>query len=127
MLQECGLRVTKLGRCPSMLMATSVVHPTSVHLAYAQVALPGIGSSVSEASFPESPLRTRRTYPLRGYESPTEEDILEYRLAPGATGLVAQDRFSEGSNSSDVEIVGWKTNDEWLALHRCADESKLQP
>ncbi|WP_154072054.1 hypothetical protein [Bradyrhizobium erythrophlei] len=26
-----------------------------------------------------------------------------------------------------TEIVGWKTNDEWLALHRCADESKLQP
>jgi hypothetical protein len=45
MLQECGLRVTKLGRCPSMLMATSVVHPTSVHLAYAQVALPGIGKA----------------------------------------------------------------------------------
>jgi hypothetical protein len=31
------------------------------------------------------------------------------------------------SNSSKVEIVGWKTNHEWLALHRCADESKLQP
>jgi hypothetical protein len=25
------------------------------------------------------------------------------------------------SNSSNVEIVGWKTNDEWLALHRWAD------
>ena len=110
MLQECGLRVTKLGRCPSMLMATSVVHPTSVHLAYAEVALPGIGSSVSEASFPESPLRTRRICRLRRCKKLNQpdrgQDILEYRLARGATGLVAQDRFSEGSNSSDAEIVG---------------------
>ena len=118
MLQECGLKVTKLGRCPSMLMA-SVVHPTSVHLAYAQVALPEIGSSVSEAFFPESPLRTRRTYPLRGCKSPTENKTsLNIVSLRGATGLIAQDRFSEGSNWSDVEIVGWKTNDEWS---RCID------
>jgi hypothetical protein len=50
MLQECGLRVTKLGRCPSMLMA-SVVHPASVHLAYAQVALPGIGKARKKIIF----------------------------------------------------------------------------
>jgi hypothetical protein len=31
------------------------------------------------------------------------------------------------SNSSNVEIVGWKANDEWLTLYRCADENKLQP
>ena len=118
-------------------LATSVVHPTSVNLAYAQVALPGIGSSVSEASFPESPLRTRRICRLRGCKKLKQpdrgQDILEYRLARGATGLVALKIASQKversalSNSSNVEIVGWKTNDEWLALHRCADESKLQP
>jgi hypothetical protein len=90
-----------------------------------------MGCSVSEASFLESPLRTRRICRLRGCKKLNQpdrgQDILEYRLALGATGLVAQDRFSEGSNSSDVEIVGWKTNDEWLALHRRAGESKLQP
>jgi hypothetical protein len=78
-------------------LATSVVHPTSVNLAYAQVALPGIGSSVSEASFPESPLRTRRICRLRGCKKLNQpdrgQDILEYRLALGATGLVAQDPF----------------------------------
>jgi hypothetical protein len=109
MLQECGLRVTKLGRCPSVLMATSVVHPTSVNLAYAQVALPGIGSSVSEASFPESPLRTRRICRLRGCKKLNQpdrgQDILEYRLARGATGLVAQDRFSEGRAIRSFQFV----------------------
>jgi hypothetical protein len=87
MLQECGLRVTKLGRCPSVLMATSVVHLTSVNLAYALVALPGIGSSVSEASFPESPLRTRRICRLRRCKKLNQpdrgQDILKYRLARG--------------------------------------------
>jgi hypothetical protein len=56
-----------------------------------------------------------------------------YRLAPEGRQdwslKIASQKVERSalSNSSNVEIVGWKTNDEWLALHRCADESKLQP
>jgi hypothetical protein len=101
-----------------------------------------MGCSVSEASFPESPLRTRPICPLRGCESqtgPTQDKtslnivslgndprrdwklLIEVVRGRQDWSLkIASQKVERSalSNSSNVEIGGWKTNDEWLALHR---------
>ena len=153
-----------------MLMATSVGHPTSVQLAYAPVALPGIGNGTRERIFginepfptattaarkwdvrsakrlfPKVRSETRPICPLRGCESQTSPTQDKTSLNIVSLGndprrdwkllievvrgrqdwslKIASQKVERSalSNSSNVEIVGWKTNDEWLARHRWAD------